>query len=212
MSTAGKTFVAISLAVSLATGAPFMGMPIRQTAGCAFIVGEGRSTIRKRLAAAVIGVSQGGLRYQRQAADLLHGSIPRMRSSRRATIEALKAEKARMKATLGVDMGVIFVDTLAACFEFEDENSSAEATRAMKALNDIGRELKDCLIITTAHHGKKETTGVRGSSAFTASADNILHGDRRDAMMMTKTRSCNARCAFRKNPRRRNRAPLHLRS
>jgi hypothetical protein len=88
-------------------------------------------------------------------------------------IRAAKFFAAEMQARHGLPLGLIVVDTIAATFGFEDENAASEATRAMQALQRLSIET-GALVIGIAHHGKDAGTGVRGSSAFTASADVIL--------------------------------------
>ena len=204
VSTAGKTFVALSLATALATGAPFMGLPIRQTCGSIILVGEGRATIRKRLAAAINGIG-GAEDGEKLPISFFEGSLKQ--DARAATVAALKAEKARMKETLGIDLGVVFVDTLAACFEFEDENSSSEATKAMNVLRDIGREL-GCLVIATAHHGKNEAGGVRG--VVRLHSERRRHPDRHRGEGRSRDGDP-APGAGREDAGRRDWAPVHLR-
>jgi hypothetical protein len=79
----------------------------------------------------------------------------------------------RMLVRFGVPLKLIVVDTIAATFALEDENDSAQATRAMKTLQRIAEQTESC-VVGIAHYGKNAEVGVRGSSSFTASADVIL--------------------------------------
>jgi hypothetical protein len=74
-----------------------------------------------------------------------------------------------MQAHFGVPLRLVIVDT----FALQDENDSVQATRAMKTLQRIAEQTETC-VIGVAHYGKNAEVGVRGSSAFTASADVIL--------------------------------------
>jgi hypothetical protein len=67
----------------------------------------------------------------------------------------------------------VIVATVGAAFAFEDENSAAEANRAIRHLRMIGEAL-GVLVLPIHHFGKNDKVGLRGSSAFRAGADAIL--------------------------------------
>jgi hypothetical protein len=174
---AGKTFLAIDLAGSLATGADFFGKRVKRRCGTLFLVGEGEGTMQERIDAMVRG---------RFANDPPDGDGPADFPVVWRPVSGLKEPKVvdeeiraakffaeEMQTRHGLPLGLIVVDTIAATFGFDDENAASEATRAMQALQRLSIET-GALVIGIAHHGKDASTGVRGSSAFTASADVIL--------------------------------------
>ena len=168
---AGKTFAAIGLAVAAASGTPFLGMPMRRRTGVAFILGEGRSTMAHRLAAATSAIP--GLSDVDKLPISYISTMLATEGDRQNVTAMLREESRRMKEAHNVGIGIVIIDTLAACMGFKDENSAAETTAAMVALTKLGESV-GALVVAVAHHGKTEGTGIRGSSALTASADTIL--------------------------------------
>lgn len=172
MSGAAKTFMAVHMATAMATKTQFLALPTRKRCGSVFLLGEGRGTIRRRLDAAAGAVEDAEVPLDRLPISFFECAVATPQE-RAAVVKALQSEADRMQREHRVGLGVVFVDTLAACCRFEDENSSAETTKAMVALADIASQL-GVLVVAIAHHGKSAESGVRGSSALTASADVIL--------------------------------------
>lgn len=177
---AGKTFIALDLAASLALQSDFFGHRVREAGGTLFILGEGGGTISERLEAVRIGRLQGDESAQEMpiAWHALTGSLSHDETLKAVLALANKTGR-EMQARHGVPLRLIVVDTLAAAFAMQDENDAAAATLAMKVLQRFHVET-GALVAAVAHYGKTAETGIRGSSAFTASADAILavHADR----------------------------------
>jgi hypothetical protein len=72
-----------------------------------------------------------------------------------------------------VRLGVAILDTVAATFDMEDEDSNSEVAKAIKKMRELGDKFKG-LIIPIHHYGKTATTGLRGASAWRAGADVVL--------------------------------------
>lgn len=169
---AGKTFVSLWLAGCVATGNPFFGHKIRENVGTLLLLGEGAGTIAERLEAII----KSGLSVNSAHLPIAWRSLnaPLMQNGQKeAIIQAIDEAKRVMRDKYGLRLGLIIVDTLAAAFSMNDENDAAEATRIMQFLLQISEET-ETLAIAVAHYGKSVETGVRGSSAYTASADVIL--------------------------------------
>jgi hypothetical protein len=180
---AGKTFLEIDLAVSLALGEPFFGRKVAQAGGTLILAGEASGTIEARIDAAKIGRSSP---FYREVHVGPATDVPDRLPIAWANVGGLSnpktfdqllnhvAQIARdMKERFGIQLMLIVVDTLAASFGFSDENDAAEATAAMKSLERLS-QATDTLVLGVAHYGKVAETGVRGSSAFTASSDVII--------------------------------------
>jgi hypothetical protein len=65
------------------------------------------------------------------------------------------------------------IDTVAATFDMEDEDSNSEVAKAIKKMRDLGDKFRG-LVIPIHHYGKSATTGLRGGSAWRAGADVVL--------------------------------------
>lgn len=167
---AGKTFVAVDLALSLASGEPFFGRKVSERVGVMILAAEGGGTIANRVAVARNEKAQGEILPIAWTSAVPELSKPREVA---ALVEKLKAVRERFKETHGVRLGVIIIDTLAAAFGLEDENNNSEAARAIRQMNTIAQAL-GVLIIPVHHYGKGEETGLRGASAWRAGADVVL--------------------------------------
>ncbi len=161
----GKTFLSLELAGALATGGTFFGRPVRERVGVLILAAEGAGTIAPRLEA---------LRLHRLGGvDAAMLPIAWAEIADANEIGAIvMAAAAEMQKRFGLRLGMIAVDTVAAAFSV-DENDAQLATVAMKALHKLAGDA-DCLVVAVAHYGKSDGAGVRGSSAWTASADVIL--------------------------------------
>jgi hypothetical protein len=173
---AGKTFVAIDLARALACGGTFFGHQVRDPGGTLFLLAEGVGTIAERLEAVRI---EGGFTSPMPIAwHSLSGSLLNEADLKAVTAHC-KSVAEEMPKRHGVPLKLIVVDTVAAAFAMQDENDAASATKAMRVLQGL-HVATGALVAGVAHYGKTAETGIRGSSAFTASADAILavHADR----------------------------------
>jgi hypothetical protein len=85
-------------------------------------------------------------------------------------MEFIKFTNLEMLDNYLTPLRLVVIDTFAAASGLEDENSSAQVTGAMKLLHRMALE-SGTLVMPVVHHGKNELSGVRGSSAFEASAD-----------------------------------------
>jgi AAA domain len=78
-----------------------------------------------------------------------------------------------MQQRFGVRLGVIFIDTVAACFSMQDENSNAEVSRICASMRDVGESV-GALVVAIHHYGKDSGTGLRGASAWHGAADVVI--------------------------------------
>jgi Mrp family chromosome partitioning ATPase len=176
---AGKSFIAIDLAGSLATGKPFFGFRTVR-GGTLILAAEGYATVKERLLA-----YRKGKYVIDRTADYFWGvdqpyeehfpiavaSIGALSHDNCDEVVSLAEGVSHMMISkFGTPLRLIIIDTFAAAFCLQDENSSVEVTKAMKMLQQLS-ESTNTLVMPVVHHGKTEGTGVRGSSAFEASAD-----------------------------------------
>jgi hypothetical protein len=118
----GKTFVAIHLAVCLASGASFFGPRVKEPIGVAVLAAEGAGTYKARLRIArrrAVGDTTLPICYL--------GSVPDLKDQREidALAPRLQAVSEHFQRTHGVRLGVVIVDTVAAAFDLDDENDNS---------------------------------------------------------------------------------------
>jgi hypothetical protein len=167
---AGKTFVAILLAVCLASGRAFFGRKVKERVGVAALAAEDLATIPIRLHVARKEIAPDEFLPIARA-----GSVPDLNSKEAidSLIAALKDLDRRMREHFGVRLGCVIIDTIAAAFSMQDENSNAEAAAIMSHLHRLSNEV-GALVVPVHHFGKDPTTGLRGASAWRGGADAVL--------------------------------------
>jgi hypothetical protein len=170
-STAGKTFIQIYKSICLATTLPYFGHRIVERVGTAFVAAEGRGLIHNRFAAGLIKAEitqKLPITWLNQIPDF--GSADGIR----LFIRQLKELDRVFRGDFGVRLGFLPVDNVAACFAMKDEDDNAEATKVCNVLRSIGEET-GVLAAPAHHYGKNPESGLRGASAWKASAD-IVEG------------------------------------
>jgi AAA domain len=202
-SQAGKSFVAIDLAVSVASGRPFFG---KQTVsgGVLIIAAEGSFTMPGRLKSA---------RREFSASDKLPIAVidqPPDLTTDEGITEVLKVATHiddKMQMTFGVPLSLVIVDTLMSAFSIKNWNDVGETMSAIKSLRRIGTQT-GATIVGIHHHGKDTSRGAAGSYALTAAPDSILSvfrkatddgavSSRHIALTKSRTGDTGWRCEFR---------------
>ena len=167
---AGKTFIVIDLAVSVASGEPFFGHKVTERVGVAIFAAEGASTIASRVTVA---------RNHKAHGEILPiawlGAVPNLADPKevRAMVNRLRAVDARFRASHGVRLGAVICDTLSASFSLADENDNSEAAKAIRAMKNLSDALR-VVVLPVHHFGKAAETGLRGASAWRAGCDTVL--------------------------------------
>jgi hypothetical protein len=167
---AGKTFMAVDLAVSLASATPFFGHKVNERVGVVILAAEGSGTIASRVHVARESKTDGAslpIAWLPPVPDL---AKPKLVA---AMIETLRISSDRFQVSHGVRLGAVIIDTLAAAFSIEDENSNAEAAKALRLMNAMAKAL-GVVVMPVHHYGKGVETGLRGASAWRAGADAVL--------------------------------------
>ena len=165
---AAKTFVAADLASAVMVGGDFAGKPVRRKGGVLWLAAEGENEIETRIQAAV--VAKGALDGDRQPFARQAAGVPPLTDKN--ALERLKAlakqAADRLRQDFNCELALIVIDTLSAAAGFDDENSASETQKVMNVLAALARETKT-LVLVIDHYGKIIETGVRGSSAKSAS-------------------------------------------
>lgn len=164
-SQAGKTFLAIELARSLATGKPFFReTPDDLGASLFLFAGTEGSGLSLRLDAL----------QEPQALPISATVIGNLSDSDAlpGILVDLREEAARLDVLHGLPVRLIVLETMAASGLLNDENDNSEASRAMANLATIAREMN--ALVLTSHHPDKAGKGSRGASAIPNSADYVM--------------------------------------
>jgi len=166
-SMSGKSFWTLDALARVCRGEPVLGRK-SVAAGTLYIAAEGAHGVRKRIKALreKIGGLGGAFQFIGQAPNLTDADDV---ADLRATIEEAQAA---MRAR-GVELGVVAIDTLSASIPGADENSAADMSPVLHALQGMATEL-GLLVLVVAHTGKDETRGLRGWSGLLANADGLI--------------------------------------
>lgn len=158
----GKSFIAIDVACSVATGAPWHGC-MANSGAVFYIAGEGHNGIARRLKA---------WELQRQTslaeAPLFVSETSANLSDYASAIEVAQTVKA-MADEIGQAPALIVVDTLARNFG-GDENSATDMGAFIRHLDGMRHEWKATVLIVH-HSGKDKSKGARGSTALRGAVD-----------------------------------------
>jgi hypothetical protein len=193
---AGKTFVVFDLAAALGTGQPFLGYAVKRQCGVLLIAAEGVDEVRLRLDAVVRekcgGLSRAPFRWYENAPVLLQ------KGATEKLIAMARAAEASLLGEFGLPLGLIVIDTIAACAGYNQpgaENDNATGQAIMNTLKAVAQELQ-CFVLGVDHFGKDLQAGTRGAYSKESSGDLVL------ACLGTKELSgsvSNTRLAVRKN-------------
>ncbi|MBT8460499.1 MAG: helicase RepA family protein [Boseongicola sp.] len=155
----GKTFAALSMALSVASGDNWLGRQCVATA-VLYIAAEGVLGLKSRIAAhrSVRGPVGQKIRFLPGAPNLLESG----------DLEAL----ATALEAAGLRPGLIVVDTLARVTTGADENNARDMGEAVAALDTL-REAYDATVLVL-HHKTKSGGSERGSSALRGAADVMI--------------------------------------
>jgi hypothetical protein len=168
----GKSFLALALALSVATGSPWQGRTVRRGT-VLYIAAEGSGGLSVRLRAwkQAHGIAgETGLLFLTEAVPLMENdAVGRL-------LEAVREAGERPV--------LVIVDTLARCIVGGDENSAKDVGQAIANLDRIRRELNATVVVV--HHTTKTGTSERGSSALRGAADTMIAvGRSADTLFLT---------------------------
>jgi len=158
----GKTFLALDLALCVATGRDFHGMATTQ-GNVLYIVGEGIGGISKR-----VGVWTAHNEVSEDDVPIwvlptaVNFSKPDEIEMLLATIDELEKEHGKFS--------LVVVDTVARSMLGADENSATDMGKFVKSCDAV-KEHCGCTLLAIHHSGKDSSKGMRGSSALMGAVD-----------------------------------------
>jgi hypothetical protein len=158
-SNAGKTFVALDIAMHIASGKPWSGLRVNG-GPVLYIAAEGGAGIRNRLAA-----------IKRERPDM--ASAPFTLLPVGVDLHGQGDALAICEIMPDVGPALVVVDTLARSMGAGDENTAKDAAMFVRNC-DLIREATGAHVMVIHHTGKDEERGARGSSALRAAVDNEI--------------------------------------
>lgn len=160
----GKSFLAIDLAVHIASGKPWFGRRTKATP-VAYVMLEGEAGLQNRLIA-----------WERQnsaeISDAFKGLIQSFCISSLQDVEDLAA-------ALPVG-GVVIIDTLNRASPGRDENNSKDMGQILAGMKRL-QEVTRGLVLVVHHTGKDASKGMRGHSSLYAALDGAIEVQRNGA-------------------------------
>ena len=172
---AGKSFIALDMALRIALGWEWHGVTTKQT-GVLYIAGEGVRGIGKRVDGWALkhGIDLDGAPFvvMTVAAQLLE---PDDRAKLIRTIDEAKRQ-------LGFDVGLIVVDTVSRSLAGADENGQETMSAFVKACDDIKAHTGGALI-GIHHSGKDKDRGMRGSTVLLGACDASIRLTKSDKLV-----------------------------
>ena len=163
-----KSFTALDLALSVASGKDYHGNIVQQ-ADVLYIAGEGSVGYRARCSAWKEHYQRNIDRFYLlpNAVDLLQEQM----------IDILLEDIDILK----LDLGLFVIDTLSRCNSGE-ENSATDMSRFIQNLDRI-RNTTGCTVLFVHHTGKNASLGARGSSAIYASVDTSIECAKQESVL-----------------------------
>jgi len=181
-----KTFIAMDLAMAIATGTETFGIVPTITGPTMYGAHEGIHHIKKthrkawRLAKDIKGVT-----------DFYVARGPRVGSPE----DCEEFGKAIIDRCGKRNPRLIVLDTYSACMLGLDENSPGDANRFIAYCRDLIDRFPGCSVLVPAHFGKDDSRGTRGSNALEAGVDTVLEMYRVENTRMVSVRVKNQRGA-----------------
>jgi AAA domain-containing protein len=168
---AGKTFVAVDLAVSLTTQTAFFDRKVGERVGVVIVAGEGRGMLAARVEAA----RRHRASHENKIPLAWEEGVPELMTD--ADIKKFAARLSivgqKFRDCHGVRLGAVIIDTVVSTFDLDDEDHNSEVARTIRKMRELGKSCS-ALIIPVHHYGKNAATGLRGGSSWRAGADAVI--------------------------------------
>lgn len=161
---AGKSFLALDLGLSIATGTPWHTTRVQQTPAV-YICGEGWGGLQRRMHA---WRDWHEVDWRSAPFAMTKRAIP---LGNKQAAEALKRDVDAVLERLGAEPGLFIVDTLARNFGAGDENSTKDMTLF---IDHVGAYLMDAYkaaVMLVHHTGHGDKQRARGSSSLKGAVD-----------------------------------------
>jgi len=159
----GKTFFILDIGLSVAAGRDWHGQEVANSGPVLYVCGEGRGGIARRVDA---WRRHHGIEMENTPFYISSGPAQMLDPVSLRDVEQATTEVQQVEGGLAL----IVIDTLNRNFGPGDENSTADMTRFVAALDGL-RDRFQCAIAVVHHTGHNATERGRGSSALYAALD-----------------------------------------
>ena len=158
----GKSFLAVDLAASIATGRAFQGLKT-QKGDVVYIAGEGYRGLKRRFKA--------WSKYHDAGPEEIRVMISRSAVDYRDERAAQELEKELLEAKEeGLSPILFVIDTLARNYGGGDENSNSEMGKFISVIDQFNVKF-DCATLIVHHSGHGESERARGASTLRGALD-----------------------------------------
>ncbi|BAK76671.1 RecA-family ATPase-like protein [Pseudogulbenkiania sp. NH8B] len=168
-----KTFIALDVAVSVATGLPWHGHAVSRSGTVIYLCGEGKNNIRRRVS---------GLCRERNL-DMKTLKIKLVRITQDLTDEQCTARLKAAIGTLSEPPALIIVDTLARHFGSGNENATEDMNRFINHIDHVRGEAS---VLIVHHSGHEKPDRPRGASSLPSGMDAIYQIKREEKGQCTR--------------------------
>lgn len=181
----GKSFLALDMALSVATGRDFHSRPVK-AGPVIYIAGEGNAGLVRRRAA---WEAHNGVLVEDAPCFLSGGAAQFLaQESVKAVVEAIDAA-----ARVDGPPALIVIDTLARNFGPGDENGTHEMSRFVAEVDKLRLRYPGCSVLIVHHTGVTNKQRARGSGALLGATDAEYRVEKKDAeisIVNTKMKDC----------------------
>ena len=179
---AGKSFLAVHLALRVAYGLPFFGRRVRP-GGVSYFAAEGGPGIKARFYAAekAMGPEIEAENRRRGAAgqsplrpakiEIVHEAPNLSKTGEPERMVLTLAQAKAEMATAGEPLSLAILDTWHAAMGGGEENAAEDVGEALKTLRPASGDMQ---VLVVHHPGKIAERGPRGSNALPAAADTVV--------------------------------------
>jgi hypothetical protein len=175
---AGKTFIAISMAMSIATAVPWADLKVKK-GPAVYVAGEGLIDLGTRKAA--------WMKLHRPREKPEGGLLPEAVN----LLEPTSVDRL-LEELMAVMPSVVIIDTLARAMVGGDENSARDMGRLVDHAEQIVKQIGATVILI--HHTGKFGTSERGSSALRGAADAMIQVEQGAELGHSKGVALNLTC------------------
>jgi AAA domain/Bifunctional DNA primase/polymerase, N-terminal len=166
----GKTFVAMALAASVASGQAFAGREVLRKGGVLWFAAEGEREVDKRIRAAVKAL---GCDPDEQPIYVQIASVPKLLSQggEASVMQIVRQAEQTARTEFRVPLVLVVFDTMIKSAGYrKSENDAVEVNNTIQVMENISIRTK-CFVLALDHMGKNEGLGARGSSDKPSSMD-----------------------------------------